>query len=209
MAREKTEQEKFWEGEFGADYITRNCDETVLKCNEAFFSRLFRHMSRVNSIIEFGANIGMNLRAIKRFLPEAEMAAIETNSLAVEQLREIKGLIVFHQSIYDFVPDRTWELILIKTVLIHIPPDLLPLVYELLFKSSGKYICVAEYYSPAPVEVEYRGHKGKLFKRDFAGEMLDAYPDLQLIDYGFLYNRDPYFPHDDINWFLLEKRACC
>jgi spore coat polysaccharide biosynthesis protein SpsF len=55
------------------------------------------------------------------------------------------------------------------------------------------------------VEIPYRGHSGKLFKRDFAGEILDAYSDLNLIDYGFAYHRDNYFKQDDITWFLLEK----
>jgi spore coat polysaccharide biosynthesis protein SpsF len=53
--------------------------------------------------------------------------------------------------------------------------------------------------------VEYRGYKARLFKRDFAGEMLDKYRDLSLLDYGFVYHRDPNFPQDDVNWFLLEK----
>ncbi|QVL50178.1 MAG: hypothetical protein KFB96_06875 [Thiocapsa sp.] len=44
-----------------------------------------------------------------------------------------------------------------------------------------------------------------MFKRDFAGEMLDRYPDLELIDYGFIYRRDPVFPQDDMTWFLLQR----
>jgi len=63
-----------------------------------------------------------------------------------------------------------------------------------------------EYYNPVPVEVSYRGHQGKLFKRDFSGEMLDKFKDLRLIRYGFVYHRDPSFPQDDITWFLLEKK---
>jgi spore coat polysaccharide biosynthesis protein SpsF len=55
------------------------------------------------------------------------------------------------------------------------------------------------------VEVLYRGHTSKLFKRDFAGEMLDTYPDLSMVDYGFVYSRDNNFPQDDVTWFLLEK----
>ncbi len=72
--------------------------------------------------------------------------------------------------------------------------------------TGSKYICIAEYYNPSPVEISYRGHTGKLFKRDFAGEMLDAYDDLALLDYGFAYHRDPNFAQDDITWFLLGKR---
>ncbi|NDB35890.1 MAG: pseudaminic acid biosynthesis-associated methylase, partial [Flavobacteriia bacterium] len=43
-------------------------------------------------------------------------------------------------------------------------------------------------------------------KRDFAGELLDTFPDLRLVDYGFAYKRDTSFPQDDITWFLLEKQ---
>jgi hypothetical protein len=34
--------------------------------------------------------------------------------------------------------------------------------------------------------------------------MLDRFPDLSLVEYGFVYHRDP-FPQDDLTWFLLEK----
>jgi spore coat polysaccharide biosynthesis protein SpsF len=55
------------------------------------------------------------------------------------------------------------------------------------------------------VSVPYRGHAERLFKRDFAGEMLKRYPKLRLLDYGFAYHGDANFPQDDITWFLLEK----
>lgn len=91
-------------------------------------------------------------------------------------------------------------------VLIHINPDMLPMVYDKLVASTGRYLMVAEYYNPAPVAVSYRGHSDRLFKRDFAGEIMDRHPQLQLVDYGFSYRRDPNFPQDDITWFLMEKR---
>jgi spore coat polysaccharide biosynthesis protein SpsF len=80
-------------------------------------------------------------------------------------------------------------------------------VYEKLYQASKRFILVCEYYNPAPVAIPYRGHTDRLFKRDFAGEMLEKYPDLSLVDYGFSYRRDPAFPQDDITWFLMEKRA--
>ena len=86
-------------------------------------------------------------------------------------------------------------------------PDALPKVYEKLYQSSKRYVFLWEYYNSAPVEVSYRGHSGKLFKRDFAGEMMDRFPDLELKDYGFVYHRDPVFPADDSTWFLMEKKA--
>jgi hypothetical protein len=30
---------------------------------------------------------------------------------------------------------------------------------------------------------------------------------LRLVDYGFVYRRDPAHPQDDLTWFLLEKTA--
>ena len=69
---------------------------------------------------------------------------------------------------------------------------------------SNRYVLVAEYYNPTPVSVDYRGHKNKLFKRDFAGELIDLYG-MRLIDYGFFYHRDNQTPQDDITYFLLEK----
>lgn len=201
----KTEQERFWAGSFGDDYIGRNQGIEAHASNLAFLSRILRRAQTIRSAIEFGANIGLNLVALRALLPGIELAAIEINRKAAEELEKLGGVKVYPQSILDFQPDAPRDLALIKGVLIHIDPGSLPLVYERLYQSSKRYICVAEYYNPSPVEVLYRGNKEKLFKRDFAGEMLDRYPDLTLVDYGFAYHRDVNFPQDDLTWFLLEK----
>ena len=114
---------------------------------------------------------------------------------------------VYSQSILDDLPDIQSDFVLIKGVLIHINPDFLSDVYGKLYRASNRYICLVEYYNPTPVQVTYRGHEGKLFKRDFAGELMDQYPDLRLVDYGFTYHRDVNFPADDATWFLLEKKG--
>ena len=90
-------------------------------------------------------------------------------------------------------------------VLIHIAPEYLPLAYENIYRATRRYILIGEYYSRQPEEVSYRGYKNKLFKRDFAGEMLDKYTDLRLVDYGFFYHKDESSKLDDITWFLMEK----
>ena len=36
-------------------------------------------------------------------------------------------------------------------------------------------------------------------------EIMDLYPMMKLVDYGFVYHRDPVFKGDDYTWFLLEK----
>jgi hypothetical protein len=75
--------------------------------------------------------------------------------------------------------------------IIHIKPELLPAVYQNMYDLSNRYIMVYEYYNPTPVNVEYRGYQNRLFKRDFAGELIDKY-NLKLIDYGFNYKREKY-----------------
>ena len=64
---------------------------------------------------------------------------------------------------------------------------------------------MSEYYNPTPVMIGYLGNKDKLFKRDFAGEIMDNFKNLSLLDYGFCYHRDNFFPRDDGTWFLLRK----
>ncbi len=204
----QTEQEAFWAGEFGDAYIGRNNSVEQLAANLDFFAKALRQAQRPHTCLEFGANIGMNLRALKLLHPAQEQFAIEINAEAARQLAEaIPPGNVMRQSILEYAPQRTFDLVLIKGVLIHLNPDALPAVYDKLHRSTRRYLLVAEYYNPVPVAIPYRGHSNKLFKRDFAGEIMDRHPGLVLVDYGFAYHRDPNFPQDDLNWFLMEKRG--
>lgn len=204
----KTEQEEFWAGEFGDDYISRNQGEGLLASNLNFFSKALNSASGLNSVIEFGANIGMNLKALKLLYPHQEQYGIEINEKAAKELSRFLGeKNVFNSSIFDFKIEKKVTLSLIKGVLIHINPEMLPNVYKALYNASNKYILVCEYYNPSPVEINYRGHAERLYKRDFCGEILKTYPDLRLVDYGFAYKNDPSFPQDDITWFLMEKNV--
>jgi len=204
----KTEQEAFWAGGFGTDYITRNQGDGLLAANLAFFSQALRAARNPHDCIEFGANIGMNLKALRLLYPGQEQYAIEINADAAELLRTLLPPAHVHEgSILDFSPGRTFELVLIKGVLIHMNPECLPQIYDALHAATGRYLLVCEYYNPSPVQIPYRGHAERLFKRDFCGEILDRHADLCLVDYGFAYRRDPRFPQDDITWFLMEKRG--
>jgi pseudaminic acid biosynthesis-associated methylase len=207
MTTFQTEQEAFWAGDFGTDYIQRNQGKALLASNLGFFAQALRGTRNVKSCIEFGANVGMNLKALQLLHPDMEMHGIEINAEAAHQLGAvIAPSNVYKSSILDFVPERQWDLTLIKGVLIHTQPDMLPQVYDKLFGACGRYLMIAEYHNPTPVVVAYRGHNNQLFKRDFAGEIMDRHPQLQLMNYGFAYRRDPNFPQDDITWFLMEKR---
>jgi len=201
----KTPQEEFWAGEFGDDYTDRNTQARWVASNTALFTKILARTAGVESVLELGANRGLNLLALKQLLPDASFSGVEINRKAAAELERLGFIKVYQSSILDFVPVQQSSLVLIKGVLIHLNPDVLDQVYELMVKASARYICMAEYYNPTPVAISYRGHSDKLFKRDFAGEIMVKYPSLRLVDYGFCYHGDTNFPQDDLTWFLLEK----
>lgn len=201
-----TSQEAFWAGSFGTDYIDRNRSSELLASNLQFFGSALRRAGRIGSCVELGASIGMNLKALKLLYPEIRAKAVEINPDAAAELGTVIGAEnVVNSSIFDWSPGEPADLSLIKGVLIHLNPDLLPEAYDRLYEASSRLVLVAEYYNPVPVSISYRGHEDRLFKRDFAGELMARHPDLNLIDYGFAYRHDPVFPQDDITWFLMEK----
>jgi len=64
----KTDQEKFWSGDFGNEYILRNKGSVLLSSKIALFSKIMSRTNNVNSIIEFGSNIGLNLLALNALI---------------------------------------------------------------------------------------------------------------------------------------------
>jgi pseudaminic acid biosynthesis-associated methylase len=203
----QTEQEKFWATDFGNEYPDRNEGETLIASNIALFSKILRSAPTVKSVAELGCNIGLNLTALNRIHQELDLRGYEINELAAKAAADQKMAEIVNTTITEpLASDKKFDLTFTKGVLIHINPDKLDAVYENLYALSSRYIMVCEYYNPAPVAIEYRGHKDRLFKRDFAGELISKY-NLRLLDYGFNYYRDPYFTNDDTTWFLMEKSS--
>jgi len=201
-----TEQEKFWEGEFGDSYISRNQSDGLLAANLSLFSDILQKTGPIDSVLELGCNVGMNLMALELLAPKISISGIDINQKAIDELKKEKpDYNLYQQSIIDSLNVDIADLTFTKGVLIHINPEKLNNVYENLYENSNKFICINEYYNPSPVTINYRGHDDRLFKRDFCGEMMDKYSDLKLVDYGFGYRRDPVFQQDDMTWFLLEK----
>jgi len=200
----KTEQEIFWAGKFGEKYIDRNNSDQLLNSKVALWSQMLRSANNIKTIRELGCNIGLNLVALKRLQPSLNLFGHEINEEAVKQANNFHVAKITHGSILDKIDEENVDLTFTSGVLIHINPDYLKNVYENLVFGSKRYILVAEYFNPTPVQNDYRGNSDKLFKRDFAGDLIDGYG-LSLIDYGFVYSRDNWSPQDNVTWFLLEK----
>ena len=200
-----TEQELFWKSDFGINYTNRNLGDNLILNKVNLFSQILNTI-KIDSLFEIGCNRGLNLNAIKKINKNISLNGIEINKLAYELLKAQKICDkLYNESILNLNIKNKFDLVFTKGVLIHINPEKLNEVYNKIYELSNKYILIAEYYSRDVREINYRGHDNKLYKRDFCGELMDKYPNLKLLDYGFVYYRDPKFPLDDITWFLLEK----
>lgn len=203
----RTEQEEFWCGDFGSEYIERCSTLDFLPSRVNFVTNILMRTAGVQSVLELGTNVGLNCDAIKIVKPSIDYYGVEINPEAIEILKTKDVKKIFEGSLLEFEPQQLgkYDFVFTSGVLIHINPEYLDHMYKLLYECSSKYMVISEYFNPTPVEVTYRGHDEKLFKRDFAGEFMDKYPDVELVDYGFLYRRDNNYPGDDVNWFLLRK----
>lgn len=203
-----TEQETFWSGNFGDLYTDRNNGDVITRSNLLFWGEILKRTGPIDNCFEIGCNRGLNLDAIKALLPDCSTIGLEINSYAASECAG-KGHQVFEGTILAPPAEARSigiaDLSIASGVLIHINPDNLNSAYELLYSFSRKFILISEYFNPVPVELPYRGHENKLFKRDFAGEFWVQYPSLRLVDYGFVWRKDPLAPRDDQNWFLFEK----
>lgn len=201
--------EDFWAGDFGNKYTARNAGEALINSNVDFFAKALVKARNPESIMEIGCNNGMNLLALEYLYPSVNLYGVDINAKSLVELeanfeaRDLPVPITRKSPASEFMTEEKYDLVLTKGLLIHVEPSDLPAVYENIYMMAGRYILLAEYYNPTPMEIPYRGFTNRLWKRDFAGEMMDRFP-LKLIDSGFTYHRGE-FPQDDINWFLMER----
>ncbi len=202
----KKQTEKFWSGSSGNQYILRTNNSEHLKSNISFFKRVIKKKYKIKNILEFGCNIGLNLEAINYIDKKINLTGVDINKQAIDVLKSKNIANAYKDTLYNFKTRKKFDLTFTKGVLIHIPPKHLSEIYQKLFNYSNKYILIAEYFSPKPTKIKYRGFSDLLYKRDFAKDLIKKY-NMDLVDYGFVYSLDKKNPLDDINWFLLKKKV--
>ena len=201
------EQESFWSGNFGDEYTNRNDGLDLIESNQLLFSEVFKNLPFPKSVIEFGANRGLNLAALKGLDSDIQTTGVEINPNAAQLLRDSAFADTVHEmSATELKTETKFDLVLSKGFLIHINPTELSTIYAQISSLSIDLVLFAEYFSPEPVSVDYRGHQNKLFKRDFAGEFMDAHKEFEVIRTGFAYKRGP-IPKDNLTWFLMKRSS--
>lgn len=207
------EQEQFWAGEQGSLYIGRNSGADI-SARVAFWNRVFAwdEPGAPQSIIELGANIGLNLQAIRSIhtaldLTPPELFAVEINDAACKHLGAA-GISYIQCSLLSpaLMQLNLAELVATVGVLIHVAPDDLPDAYDVIDRHASRYVLLAEYYAPHPREIAYRGETQRCWARDFCSEFMKRHEGkYKLVDYGFWYHGDPVHPLDDVTHFLMER----
>ena len=79
MKFSKTDQEIFWETDFGNKYVKRNRKADRIL---AIGKDLIKNNVLINDALELGANIGFNLDAIKKIYPDVKTYGVEINKSA-------------------------------------------------------------------------------------------------------------------------------
>lgn len=193
--------ERLWSGDFGNEYVERN--RRAGEGRGPFWSALLDEFP-VDTVLEVGCNNGGNLRWIAEKIPAERVFGIDINVHALDELRQHSSVnAVWGKARSLPFRDQWFDLTFTMGVLIHQPPECLPLVMSELVRCTKRYVLCGEYHSSVPTEVPYRGQDGALFKRDFGELYLSLFPQLELRKQGFLSRNDgPTW--DDVTWWLFE-----
>ena len=192
-----------WGGEFGDEYHARN--------KQADHSRLWAEIlchrfGTIHSVFEPGAGQGDNLVAIRDRSDSlgygCRVTGMDVNESACDAMEQ-RSIVNIHGEFPASLIDNRYDLVLTRGFLIHLPDSVLGAALDKIYEMSNRYICFAEYYSPERRSVKYHGQKEALWVDDFAGKLMDAHPDVELLKYGFKYGRDAGY---DLTYFLMEKK---
>jgi pseudaminic acid biosynthesis-associated methylase len=199
---------EFWEGDFGDEYTKRNRVDFMKRV--PFWRDIIAKTGATKKILEVGSNAGWNLSALRVVVPRTcFIYGIEINQSAKKEAENL-GFHIY-PCLYDGMDSRDsaielinrqndYDLVFTAGVLIHIHPNDLHDFMKSIINEGGKYILAVEYFAEEETEVEYRGHSGKLWKRNYGKLYQDM--GLKLIDTGYLTKNDGF---DSCTWWLLEK----
>ena len=193
--------ENLWSDQFGDEYIDRN--RHVGDHRGPFWQQILADFP-CQSVLEVGCNLGGNLRWIAEILPPHNIYGVDINLKALDELHQSLPLVNALWSPARELPFRDcwFDMVFTMGVLIHQPESMLPSVMSEVVRCARKYILCTEYYAPETVELNYRGHSGALFKRDYAGIYKALFPQLELVTEGFLSRADGW---DDVTYWVFRK----
>lgn len=204
MSNTTTQQQKLeelWAGEFGDAYLRRNIDAAAGRA--PFWHRLLDD-HEIKSVLEVGCTQGDNLVHFTGHMPNTAMAGLDINQTVLDALEANLPGIRAEKGVARDLPfaDRAFDLVFTVGLLIHIPDESLREVMGEMVRTTDRYVFAGEYHSDDPTTIRYRDHDDILYKRDYNGLFQEMFPNLRMVDEGFL-TKDEGF--DRVTWCLLER----
>ena len=106
------EQELFWKGQFGEEYVDRVNGPDRVAAKISKFNKALNAAGKISSAIELGANIGLNADALKAIFPELEYTGVEIGDKAFKILKSNPSVDkCIHQSIHEFASREKYDLL--------------------------------------------------------------------------------------------------
>lgn len=162
----------FWKQDFGDAYHARNRPDWAARI--PFWESAIQFCTP-GSVLEVGCGPGWNLKAIQKTAPNIDLYGVDVNAKAVEEARQagFEAQCTDALGICGLHEPGTIDLVFTAGMLIHVAPEDLESVMRAIVETSGKYVLAVEYMAEQEEEIDYRGHKGKLWKRPF-GKLYEA-----------------------------------
>jgi pseudaminic acid biosynthesis-associated methylase len=188
----KNEQEKFWQGAFGNNYIQRNKFQKINDFNNFYISRYGQTRNKINlkalkgvnrkkAVLEVGCNIGNQLIALDN-IGFKNLYGIDINKKSLLEAKKNTNINFLEASGFDIpFKDNFFNLVFTNNVLIHIQPNNLNKIFDELYRVSGKFIMGFEYYNKNITNIKYRNYSNKLWKGDYCNLLLKRFPNLKLV----------------------------
>ncbi len=148
--------EALWREDFGDRYIERN--RAAAEGREPFWRGLYEGHPFA-SALEVGCNVGGNLRWLAAARRADRRLRRGHQRAALRELRATLPDVNAVLSPARSLPfrDGLFDLTFTTAVLIHQPPDALPIVMNEVVRCSRRYVLCGEYFSEQLEEVHYRG----------------------------------------------------
>lgn len=179
-------------------WITRKLDRSkikgewhVINSHRRFLMKqidTFIHSS-INSIIELGCGIGINLFLLAKKFPYVKMIGIDINSSAIrignellkqEGITNVKLIIGKVEELLPLLKDKSFDITLTDAFLMYIAPDKFTKILKDIIRITRKAIILSEWFAPN-VRYMYDRH----WVRDYVAMLKEFIPNgsIQIIKY--------------------------
>lgn len=210
------EQQEFWSGKEGDTWTKRL--ETIQSAYNNWeadsgvklkdlLQEFFSGIPKDSQILEVGCGPGWVLKTLQD-LNFTKLRGLDINAKAIQLARETHKNIEFQNvSIEEYRNIHTCDLVVTSAFLIHIHPDNLEKVMEIIYDTSLRYIFGRELSSTSPENCPIEGRKGKwenqYWTRRFKAKWLELYPDLKVVKYKLIPMMSKQYIQTEV--YLLEK----